>query len=144
MDTSAGIHTMFGFYKTCTIGMPSLCAGMPLITTQYALNIKRRETLKSVTHRAYGPYALCVLCTPDDCCLTQTLADLAVGFGPPPADAPPSSIGRVKHAKTGAPGKYWYARATDKLTNDDTIVSPGRVCRKMPPGSKTRYVCGPA
>jgi hypothetical protein len=84
------------------------------------------------------------LCTPDDGCLTQTLADLAVGFGPPPADAPPSSIGRVKHAKTGAPGKYWYARATDKLTNDDTIVSPGRVCRKMPPGSKTRYVCGPA
>eukprot|EP01043_Picozoa_sp_COSAG02_P017302 COSAG02_NODE_782_length_17259_cov_36.492599_4_plen_67_part_00 len=34
--------------------MPSLCAGMPLITTQYAPNIKRRETLKSVTHRAYG------------------------------------------------------------------------------------------
>eukprot|EP01043_Picozoa_sp_COSAG02_P039945 COSAG02_NODE_3193_length_7196_cov_3.188812_5_plen_109_part_00 len=27
---------------------------MPLITTQYALNIKRRETLKSVSHRAYG------------------------------------------------------------------------------------------
>ena len=54
MDTSAGTHRMFGFYKTCTIGMPSLCAGMPLITTQYALNIKRRETLKSVTHRAYG------------------------------------------------------------------------------------------
>ena len=33
---------------------------MPPITTQYALHIKRRETLKSVTHRAYGPYALCV------------------------------------------------------------------------------------
>eukprot|EP01043_Picozoa_sp_COSAG02_P012148 COSAG02_NODE_463_length_21833_cov_11.529539_16_plen_77_part_00 len=54
MDTSAGTHRMFGFYKTCTIGMPSSCAGMPLITTHYALNIKRRETLKSVTHRAYG------------------------------------------------------------------------------------------
>ncbi len=39
--------------------MPSPCAGMPLITTQYALNNKRRETLKSVSHRAYGPYALC-------------------------------------------------------------------------------------
>eukprot|EP01043_Picozoa_sp_COSAG02_P000118 COSAG02_NODE_2_length_75708_cov_87.013953_21_plen_125_part_00 len=60
MDTSAGIHRMFGFYKTCTIGTPSLCAGMPLITTQYALNTKRRETLKSVAHRAYRPYALCV------------------------------------------------------------------------------------
>eukprot|EP01043_Picozoa_sp_COSAG02_P011303 COSAG02_NODE_415_length_22762_cov_133.681816_2_plen_62_part_00 len=45
---------MFGFYETCTIDMPSLCAGMPLIITQYALNIKRRETLKSVSHRAYG------------------------------------------------------------------------------------------
>ncbi len=41
--------------------MPSSCAGMPLFTTQYAPNIKRRETLKSVTHRAYGPYALCVV-----------------------------------------------------------------------------------
>eukprot|EP01043_Picozoa_sp_COSAG02_P052947 COSAG02_NODE_5782_length_4038_cov_2.503427_4_plen_116_part_00 len=60
MDTSAGTHRMFGFYKTCTIGMPSLRAGMPLTTTQYALNIKRQETLQSVTHRAYGPYALCV------------------------------------------------------------------------------------
>jgi hypothetical protein len=27
---------------------------MPPITTQYALNIKRRKSLKSVTHRAYG------------------------------------------------------------------------------------------
>ncbi len=83
------------------------------------------------------------VCTPDDCCLTQPLADLLVGSGRPPTDAPPSSIGRVKHSITGAPGKYWYARAIEKLTNDDTIMSPGRVCRKMPPGSKTRYVCGP-
>ena len=34
--------------------MPSSCVGMPSITTQYALNIKRRKSLKSVTHRAYG------------------------------------------------------------------------------------------
>ena len=33
---------------------------MPLITMHYAPIIKRRETLKSMTHRAYGPYALCV------------------------------------------------------------------------------------
>ena len=32
--------------------MPSLCAGMPLITMHYAPIIKRRETLKSMTHRA--------------------------------------------------------------------------------------------
>eukprot|EP01043_Picozoa_sp_COSAG02_P026827 COSAG02_NODE_1557_length_11939_cov_343.602872_2_plen_88_part_00 len=40
--------------------MPPLCAGMPLTTTQYALNIKRRKNLKSVTHKAYGrrmPYS---------------------------------------------------------------------------------------
>ena len=40
---------------------------MPLITIHYAPIIKRRETLESVTHRAYGPYALCVGgdgCTP--------------------------------------------------------------------------------
>ena len=41
--------------------MPSSCVGMPSFITQYALNIKRRNSLKSVTHRAYGPYALCVL-----------------------------------------------------------------------------------
>eukprot|EP01046_Picozoa_sp_COSAG06_P025647 COSAG06_NODE_2167_length_7426_cov_7.331787_10_plen_99_part_00 len=41
--------------------MPSLCAGMPPITTQYAPNIKRRNILKSVTHRAYGP-AVCPVC----------------------------------------------------------------------------------
>jgi hypothetical protein len=40
--------------------MPSLCAGMPLITIQYAPNIKRRNTLKSLTHRAYG--AVCPVC----------------------------------------------------------------------------------
>ena len=34
--------------------MPSLCAGMPLITMHYAPIIKRREALKSMTHRAYG------------------------------------------------------------------------------------------
>ncbi len=34
--------------------MPSLCAGMPLLTMQYAPITKRRETLKSVAHRAYG------------------------------------------------------------------------------------------
>ena len=37
-----------------------LCVGMPLITIQYAPDFKRRETLKSVTHRAYGPYMPCV------------------------------------------------------------------------------------
>ena len=40
--------------------MPPLCAGMPPITMQYAPKIKRRNILKSMTHRAYGPYALCV------------------------------------------------------------------------------------
>ena len=43
--------------------MPSSCVGMPSITTQYALNIKRRKSLKSVTHRAYGPYLkVCLVC----------------------------------------------------------------------------------
>ena len=44
--------------------MPSLCAGMPLITTQYALNIKRRETLKIVSHLSgciQIPYYFCTV-----------------------------------------------------------------------------------
>jgi hypothetical protein len=46
------------YASDCLSGMSSLCAGMPLITSQYALNIKRRNILKSMTHRAYGG-ALC-------------------------------------------------------------------------------------
>ena len=34
---------------------------MPLITIHYTPIIKRRETLKTTTHSAYGPYALCVV-----------------------------------------------------------------------------------
>ena len=45
----------------CLPSMPSLCAGMPPITTQYAPNIKRRDILKSATRRAKGPFALCVV-----------------------------------------------------------------------------------
>ena len=39
---------------------PTPVIGMPPITTQYAPNIKRRKTLKSTTHRAYGRMS-CVL-----------------------------------------------------------------------------------
>jgi hypothetical protein len=42
------------FHNPWSVSMPSLCAGMPLITMHYAPIFKRRETLKSVTHRAYG------------------------------------------------------------------------------------------
>ncbi len=42
--------------------MPSLCAGIPLFTTQYAPNTKRRGISKSLTNRAYG--AVCPVCTP--------------------------------------------------------------------------------
>ena len=52
------------------LGMPSSCVGMPSITTQYALNIKRRETVKSVTHRAYG--AVCPVCTSLQACETDS------------------------------------------------------------------------
>eukprot|EP01043_Picozoa_sp_COSAG02_P050283 COSAG02_NODE_5152_length_4586_cov_8.120348_1_plen_202_part_00 len=42
--------------------MPPLCAVMPPFFIQYAPNTKRRETLKSVTHRAYGPGRICMPC----------------------------------------------------------------------------------